>query len=254
MKKHTESSDRTERAMTRTHRAVPEGFFSIFGALGYIDGTHEGMIEGLDHWCKRTLTKAGFPTDPSVFYKPETGERLEGQHEGDENTLIHLVSPERDWSGRKLPFYPIDSREGFAARLLTALFKFRLLFDSGEIQDALMVHAGLWFLAAKAEDKFTFQAFRLTGAQNLRSSKWLPGLQHATDELVKESPHLSASDIWETTIKYDSAGIEVDGRKYDVYRDGDKLFQLDTGTGKIASVKLRAFERYVRRAKARLRK
>lgn len=253
MKKYTEDSDNAGRAKVRNYKSVPEGTFTYFGSLGFIDGTHDGMIEGLETWCKTTLLKAGFPTDPAVFYNPETGERLEGVQVGRKCTLIQLVSPGHTLPGRTLPSCHFDSREGFAARILMVLFKFQLLFDAGRIQDALMVHAGLWFLAGKAEDKLTLQTFRRIGSNKKRGPRWGPGFQQAIDNIVKEHRDWSVERIWKSLARYDEEE-EVDGRTYRVYRDNILLRQLDCKTGRERSIEIGSLDRYVRRAKAKLAK
>ena len=242
----------------KTEHSYPPGTdeaIAYFRSLGLIDRSHEGQLKGLEIWSKTTLKEAGFPTDPTVSYNQETGERLEEVQVDRRYTLIQLVSPGRKWPGRKLPSYRFDSREGFAARTLMALSKFRRLYSdgAGNIQDALLAHADLWFMAGKAEEKFALQAFRQKGAEKARGPKWLVGIQEATNMLVKEDPRRSAREIWETSSDYDNDDIEVDGQKYDVYRKEDEFFQIERGTGKKLSIEFRASERYVRRAKNSLR-
>lgn len=245
------------RIRTRTDRPRTKGMTDPFNHFSYLVNSspdHDAQINGVEKWCKSILGRAGLPTDPSAFYNPETGEQIDGALGGRLYSLVQMVSAARPWPDRTIRSYSFNSPEGFAARILLASYQYRRLFEEDKIQQAFYYHSALWLLVGKAEEKLPARASRVKGGKNSPKAKPKVGIQQVANKLVKKHPDWSAKRIWRNIVNFGSIEIKMGKQKFIVYHDGGVLIEKNDITGQELSITSRSFERYVKRAKARLRK
>lgn len=86
------------------------------------------------------------------------------------------------------------------------------------------------------------------GGQADKQSK---GIFQAVKKIVQDNPDISAFGVWQKLSDYDSSSsLEInDDVDYDIYIDGDDLFQENLTTGNKKSIKRSSLDRYVTKAK-----
>src|SRR5262249_1699312 len=93
------------------------------------------------------------------------------------------------------------------------------------------------------------QAGTLKGGAALKKK---PGIWEAVQKLVAQDPKITAEQAWNRFPESTLTGRDDEMEGFLVYRDGDKLVQLDCRTGHETDVARRSFTRYVTAAKRKL--
>lgn len=113
-----------------------------------------------------------------------------------------------------------------------------------------------YYLATSEEGSRAIKAAQRYRRNGGKALKELDGIYLATVKIVRADPKISAESAWR---KFPEHPHYADARElasgYTVYRDGDKLYQEDDRRGaKRKPLKRASYDRYVRKAKAELKK
>ena len=91
--------------------------------------------------------------------------------------------------------------------------------------------------------KDSLLAWRARESRSHGGRSKLEGIQQAIEIMIKMHPSISNADAWAWFPEaHNPREIETDNADYKIYRDGERLLQVDNFTGAEESISRRAFE------------
>jgi hypothetical protein len=157
--------------------------------------------------------------------------------------------------------YEEDSREGYAQKLLEHISRVRRAIITGNSKDAALWGEKIGWLTCEAQMKFKWEKTSLYGLERWESrdkgskaKKRAKGISAAFQELIDDDPDRKWEQTWGCFPESysDPITVPVDGIQYDIYRDGEKLVQVDENGGERSIAKTSA-KRYFYNARNNFR-
>lgn len=264
LRRITKGTDLTAEAFSVIDNATPDDWRSFFAGVGKIDA-----LNVIERMARETLTEHGLPGELSycLWQKDGAWQPIESgcdqgpgavallAQAGSGSMIARLADIVHDET-----FFEQDTPQGYAARLLVLVDTARKSLAKGDIDLAIRAAVDAGILLSEAGWKARHEKDAIHGrtfAESSRKStrKPEPGIAAVMRDLIADHPDLSFAKAWRQ-IPGSKSPLYVgddNGQSFEVYRDGEKIIQVNDRTARTRTLAKKSAEKYFYEARKNFR-